>query len=333
MTLKPWREVITPHRDVMEGRFQASEFAADLSKVTAGTAGAEYQDPELFFERTYITEGMGLLLDSVVRRLAGQAGDPVIRLQTAFGGGKTHSMLAAYHVARGDHDVKKFAGLKKILDRAKIKSIPKGNVAVLDGNALAPSQPRKHGAVQARTLWGEMAWQLGKKEGFDLVAAADRDGTSPGKEDMASLFERFGPCVILMDEMVAYVRQFEPGKSYAGGTFESNMSFMQALTEAVSIVPTAVLLASLPESDMEVGGQRGKEALGRLEHVFGRKEALWKPVATEEGFEIVRRRLFGKVQDAAARDEICRAFADLYLEGQIAYPKETQDSGYFDRLI
>ncbi len=332
MSLKPWREVIVPHRDVFEGTFQASEFAADLSKVSAGVAIAEYQDPKLFFERTFITEGMALLLESVVRRLSGKDGDPVIQLQTAFGGGKTHSMLAAYHAARGEKPASELSGIPTILDRVGVMELPKGKVAILDGNALSPSQPRKHGGVKANTLWGEMAWQLGDAEGYEFVAKADAEGTSPGKEDLSALFAKVGPSVILMDEMVAYIRQFEDGKTYSGGTFASNASFIQALTEAVSMTPKVVLLASLPESDMELGGQRGKDALETLQKYFGRKEAIWKPVGTQEGFEIVRRRLFGPVKDEVARDATAKAFADLYINGGAHYPNETQEGVYYDQL-
>jgi predicted AAA+ superfamily ATPase len=102
MNLRPWREVAVPHEDVLKGTFQQAEFAADLSRVHEGTATPEYQNPALFFQRTFITEGMRLLLDSVVKRLSGKGGDPVIQLQTAFGGGKTHTMLAVYHLATGD---------------------------------------------------------------------------------------------------------------------------------------------------------------------------------------------------------------------------------------
>ena len=100
--MKPWREIAVPHEDVLKGTFQQSEFAADLSKVHEGAASEEYQNPTLFFERTFITEGMRLLLDSVIRRLSGQGGDPVMQLQTAFGGGKTHTLLAVYHMAQGN---------------------------------------------------------------------------------------------------------------------------------------------------------------------------------------------------------------------------------------
>src|SRR5215468_1070975 len=141
--LKPWREIAVPHEDVLKGTFQQAEFAADLSRVHARTATNEYQDPVLFFQRTFITEGMRLLLDSVVRRLAGKGGDPVIQLQTAFGGGKTHTMLAVLHLASSTVPAPELAGVSAILDGAGVTDLPKARVVVLDGNALSPNQPRQ----------------------------------------------------------------------------------------------------------------------------------------------------------------------------------------------
>jgi hypothetical protein len=332
MSLKPWREVAIPHRDVLEGSLQEAEFAADLTKVVAGTAPPEYQDPALFFERTFITEGMALLLDGVLKRLSGVGGDPVVQLKTSFGGGKTHTMNAAYHIAMGEVPARDLPGVPPLLDAAGVSELPRARVVVLDGNELSPSQPRRHGDIEARTLWGELACQLGGEEAYALVADSDRDGTSPGKAVLKALFERWGPCLILMDEMVAYVRQFEPGRSYAGGSFDAVLSFIQALTEAVSASPRTVLLASLPESKLEVGGDRGARALEALEKYFGRIEAIWKPVATEEAFEIVRRRLFGQRMDTTARDEVCRAFAELYRHHPDSFPGAATKAGYLRRL-
>ncbi|MBN4059261.1 ATP-binding protein, partial [Endomicrobium sp. AH-315-J14] len=305
MTLKPWREVIVPHEDVLEGSFQDASFAADLTKVVLGVASPEYQDPVRFFERTLITEGMSLLLQSVVKRLVGKGGDPVVQLQTTFGGGKTHTMMAVLHIASGKVPAEKLLGVPELLDKAKVKELVRARVAVLDGNALSPSHPREHGKVKANTLWGELAWQIGGDDGYDLVAASDNDGTSPGKDILSTLFERFGPVIVLMDETVAYLRQLERGKSYKGGTYNSNMSFVQALTEAASRVPNAMVLASLPESAMEIGDQAGHQALDTVQKLFGRIEAVWKPVSTDEAFEIVRRRLFGALTSEQARDETC----------------------------
>ncbi len=333
MTLKPWREVAVPHEDVLKGTFQQAEFAADLSRVHDGTATAEYQSPVLFFQRTFITEGMRLLLDSVVKRLAGRGGDPVIQLQTAFGGGKTHTMLAVYHLAKTEVPASDLQGLAAILDAAHIIELPRTHIAVLDGIKASPNQPIQRDGLTIHTLWGDLAWQLGGAEGYALVAAADTSGTSPGKAALTEVLSRSAPCVILIDELVAYVRQFEEGKALTGGTFDSNLSFVQALTEALKAVPTAVLLASLPESDKEAGSQRGVKALEALSHYFGRVQALWKPVAAEEAFEIVRRRLFSSINHQPAMRSVCRAFADFYTENRNDFPQETQASHYFERLL
>lgn len=333
MSLKPWREIAIPHEDVLKGTFKQAEFAADLSLVHDGAATPEYQDASLFFQRTFITEGMRLLLDSVVKRLAGRGGDPVIQLQTAFGGGKTHTMLAVYHLASSKGLPSEMPGVSAILEAAGVTELPRARIAVLDGIKASPNQPVTRGALTICTLWGDLAWQLGGDEGFAMVAEADSSGTSPGKAVLQALLSRYAPCVILIDELVAYVRQFEEGKALTGGTFDSNLSFVQALTEALKAVPTAVLLASLPESDREAGSQRGVKALASLSHYFGRIQALWKPVGTEEAFEIVRRRLFTTVGDKHAADTVCRAFADFYVDNKDDLPRETQESRYFERLV
>lgn len=331
--MKSWREVAHPHPDVLEGTFQQAEFAADITAVRTGKATREYQDATAFFQRTFITEGMRLLLTSVAKRLNGQGGDPVIQLQTAFGGGKTHTMLAVYHLATRTCAIKDLVGVPLLLDQAGLMDVPNSRVAVLDGTNLSPGQPWQQGKQTIKTLWGELAWQLGGEEGFALLKEADGNGTSPGKDVLKTLLERFAPCVILIDELVAYVRQFPESQQISGGSYDTNLSFVQALTEAAKLVPNAILLASLPESEVEAGSHRGVAALKAMEKTFGRVQALWKPVATEEAFEIVRRRLFEPVSDVASREEVCRAFAQTYVAEGAKLPGETQESRYFDRLV
>ena len=331
--MKPWREVAHPHPDVLEGTFQQSEFAADITAVRTGKATKEYQDAAAFFQRTFITEGMRMLLTSVAKRLNGQGGDPVIQLQTAFGGGKTHTMLAVYHLATRACPIKDLVGIPALLDQAGLMDVPKSRIAVLDGTNMAPDQPWKLGSQTVNTLWGELAWQLGGEFGFALVKEADANGTSPGKDVLKTLLERHAPCVILIDELVAYIRQFPESQQISGGSYDTNLSFVQALTESAKLVPNAILLASLPESEVEAGSQRGVAALKAMEKTFGRVQALWRPVATEEAFEIVRRRLFEPVTDVAAREAVCRAFSQTYISEGAKLPSETQESRYYDRLV
>ncbi|HDZ2746318.1 TPA: ATP-binding protein, partial [Klebsiella pneumoniae] len=331
-SLKPWREIARPHRDVLEGTFKQSEFAADITQVANGKAPREYQDAEQFFARTFITEGMRLLLGSVAERLTGKGGDPVIQLQTAFGGGKTHTMLAVYHLASRNVSTDRLQGIPPILDAAGISELPQARVAVIDGINLSVSQPREHGSVSTNTLWGELAWQLLGEEGYNLVEDSDRDGTSPGKEALVELLTRSAPCVVLIDELVAFLRQLEVGKQFKAGTFDSNITFVQALTEAFKAVPNAILLASLPESALEVGGTMGQKALDSLEKYFARVESVWKPVATEEAFEIVRRRLFEFAGETAQVQGIAQQYTDFYRKNAHKFPNETQSAHYYDRL-
>lgn len=331
-TLKPWREVAVPHDDVLRGTFQEAEFAADLVSVHEGRAYPEYGNPEMFFQRTFITEGMRLLLQSVLRRLTGHGGDPVIQLQTAFGGGKTHTLLAVYHLARGQVSPQTLQGIPPILDSAGVTDLAPARVAVIDGNQFSPGQVRPRGDQSISTMWGDLAWQLGQNEGYLMVKDADTSGTSPGKELLRSLLEKYAPCVVLIDELVAYIRQFDGSQKLSGGTYDSNLSFIQALTEAVKGVKNAVILASLPESEREAGSSRGVEALRALEHYFGRVQALWKPVSSEEAFEIVRRRLFKVIPDPATVESVCRAFSDFYTSHGNDFPDRTLDRQYYDRL-
>jgi len=331
--LKPWREVVQPHPDVASGRYLQAEFAADLSQVLAKTAESEYQDPVEFFRRTYLTEGLLALLVTGVKRLTAQGGDPVVQLQTTFGGGKTHSMLALYHLCSGKVRLSDFPGGERIAAQIGKTDLPEANIAVLVGTALGPDRPREYADATVRTLWGEMAYQLGGADAYALVAQADQAGVSPGSDALSELLFKFGPCLIIVDELVAYARNVHGVKErLPGGTFESIMTFMQALTEAVRRTAESMLLVSVPESDIEVGGEAGKAALSTLAHIVGRIESVWKPVTTTESFEIVRRRLFASEVDYAARDAVINAFGDMYRNAAGEFPSGVAERDYLDRM-
>lgn len=333
--MKPWREVMTPHPDVCTGTFAQAEFAADLAQVHRGGALPEYGDPKEFYRRTYLTEGLRGLLLNAIKRLSGQGGHPVIELQTNFGGGKTHSMLALYHLVSGV-PVSNLTGLDVLMAEAGVGVLPKAKRAVLVGTALSAGQPeRTKDGLSLRTLWGRLAYQLGGKEAFDLVRESDENGTAPGSDDLVKLFQQFGPCLILVDEWVAYCRQMYETPGLPGGSFDSNLSFAQALTEAVKAVPTAMLVASLPQSQVEVGGEGGAHALTRLEHTFGRMEFNWRPASAEESYEIVRRRLFEPITDPrlfADRDAVVRAFGTQYRQNATEFPAECREADYERRM-
>ena len=344
-SLKPWREVVTPHADVASGRYQQAEFAADLWQVHLGEGSTEYRDPVEFFRRTYLTDSLRAMLTGAVQRLSTGGGDPVVQLQTNFGGGKTHSMLALFHLFSGVAPTE-LAGVDTILGAAGVAGVPTARRVVLVGNKISPGNPTvKADGTVVRTLWGELAWQLGGKAAYARVAADDERATSPG-DVLRELFNEYGPCLILIDEWVAYARQLHDQSDLPAGGFETQFSFAQVLTESAKLAKNCLLVISLPASDtsgsphthtddVEVGGTRGREALDRLRNVVGRVESSWRPASAEEGFEIVRRRLFQPLADPEQfkqRDVVARAFADFYRTNQAEFPPETRDSAYEQRL-
>jgi predicted AAA+ superfamily ATPase len=232
------------------------------------------------------------------------------------------------------------------MTQAGVAKLPKARRVVLVGNKISPGNPvNKPDGTVVRTLWGELAYQLGGKKAFARVAKDDELATSPG-DVLRELMREYGPCLILIDEWVAYARQLHDQSDLPAGGFETQFTFAQALTESAKLAGNCLLVISLPASDtqgsphvqaddVEVGGIRGREALDRLRNVVGRVESSWRPATAEEGFEIVRRRLFQPLPGPEAfkqRDVTARAFSDLYRAQSAEFPPECRNADYEKRL-
>ncbi|PPH37214.1 AAA family ATPase [Rathayibacter sp. AY1E3] len=335
--LRPWREVIRPHDDVARGAFTASEFAADLHLVHTGQATSpEYGDPVEFFTRTYLTEGLRDLLSRALLRLNREAGaSPVVNLQTNFGGGKTHSMLALYHLFSGTPSKDFPQELQELIaenGNPELENLGVRRVALVGTYLKAGSPIIKDDGTEVNTLWGELAWQLGGREAYDLIAVDDRAGTNPG-EAMRTLILRYSPSLILIDEWVAYARQLVTDKELPSGSFETQFTFAQSLTEIVRSVPGVMLVVSIPASDtgadghgsdIEIGGANGQLALERLQNVVRRVADQWRPSSKDESFEIVRRRLFQapNAEGLTTISAVARSFATLYRNNTALFPRD-----------
>src|SRR6266536_5118790 len=356
--LKPWREVVTPHRDVASGNFSASEFAADLYFVSLGEGSREYTDPVEFFRRTYLTVGLKDLLSRAARRVGGDLNtSPVVNLQTNFGGGKTHSMLALWHLLSGRELAEYPQELQELLAGHKIGELGRSaaRVAMVGNHIAAGKGSVKADGTHVRTLWGELAWQLGAarggeagaREAYAIVADADTTRSNPGAA-LHELVAAHAPCLVLIDEWVAYARQLFGRDDLDGGTFDTQFTFAQTLTEVVKSVPGAMLVTSIPASsetplaeeqerggsDLEVGGRNGREALARLQQVIRRTADQWRPASHRESFEIVRRRLFEE-PDAAARADIgvvARTFTEFYARHRGEFPTSAAEPAYEERV-
>ena len=333
-TLKPWRNVMRPKGDVAEGSFIEADFAADLQQVVDGTAPAMYGDPLEFFRCTYITNGIRDLLVAATRRVNGKGGNPITQTKTGFGGGKTHSLIALYHLMNSSGelldapDASTKAEFLKILSDAAVDPEQRANakVCALKGTWLSETSNRRTAdGDPLNTLWGEMAWQLGGQVAYETVGAAARRGTAPGGEELDNLFRLVGPCVILMDELVNYARNAD---------LDTIGTFVQNLTEAVNGRDNVALIVTLPVTATEAGGPRGMEAMAVLENILNRMQAVTQVTQAnnDEAFAVVRRRLFQEDYDEAARDETCRAFYRMYQRGAGDYPPEARETRYMERL-
>ena len=338
-----WREVMVPHPDVQRGEYANAEFAADLTQVANGTATREYRDPVEFFSRTYVTAGMHELLVRALERVSGRGGEPVIQLKTSFGGGKTHSMLALYHLLR-DGAARELPNTADVLAQTGLARAPRTCVAAVVGTALDPSTSRRPAdfpGITINTMWGDIAAQLvraatsdmdERKQLYAIVQEADRKHVSPGSEAFRRLFDACGPCLVLLDELVAYAKKLSD-KDLPAGTFDNFITFIQEITEGARASKNSLVAASIPQSDNEIGGEQGQRALAAIEHTFGRMEAVWKPVSASEGFEVVRRRLFLDCAKPEVRDAVCDRFSACYREAAPGdFPVEAREGEYRRRL-
>ena len=337
--LKPWYAIATPHEDIRKGRLAEAVFAANVWAVVQDTAPEVYLDPEEFFRKTYMTVGLSTVLSRVAGALCGdgESGDRIISLQTAFGGGKTHTLVALWHLAKHAAKLKKSspaAGLRRALgDRfpEKVKG-----VAVFTNATCDATQGRKTPeGVQTRTLWGELALQLGGKKFYQKIEANDQSQRVP-QGIFVDVLKEASPCLILLDELADYCVGAAAVPVGDTTLSDQTISFIQQLTEAVAQVPGAVVVATLPASKYEVAqSEKGQEAFVTLEKRFQRLGADVKPVADDEIYEVVRTRLFESITPDDAQDypkKVAQAYQGMYTAHTGEVPNEAAKNAYREQI-
>lgn len=333
--LPAWFNTIMPQYDIRNGQLDESIFAANIEEVATGTAPVVYQDIVSFFDRTYVTDGMRELIRRVVQALNGkESQNRVISLQTGFGGGKTHSLISLYHTVKYSRDFRNMEAARHILDPEDMPQFDDAKVAVFTQNTVSVVNGHQvEDGIVTHTLWGELAWQLGGREGYEHVRQADEQRIAPTAKDIKSVIEGATPALILIDELADYCAKAS-GLVVGGGTlFTQTNSFIQTLTEVVASIPRTVLICTLPASATEVASSEiGQEILSALETRVVRVGSSVKPVDDEEIFEVVRRRLFDKMEKPEVLEQVARKYKDMYHNRRDALPVEADRVAYVERI-
>jgi len=291
MALKAWYNVITPREDLVAGKpLDASEFAVHLDHVRVGTAPLDYTDPERFFQRTYMTQALLDMAAQTVRRFSGIITEtsPVFNLTTQFGGGKTHSLTLLYHLAAWGNKSKRFKGVDRILTKAGVDDIKTAKVAVFVGTEFSSVTGR--GAVDEpvrKTPWGELAFQIGGKLGFEQFAELDKSFIPPGGDDLNKLFDKDQPYLLLFDELLNYVSKHRNYQNLGAQFY----NFLQSLTEFVRSRDNIVMAVSIPASELEMNAEDQSD-FDRFKKMLDRLGKAMFMSAEKETTEIIRRRLF-----------------------------------------
>jgi hypothetical protein len=338
-TLKPWYAVATPHEDIREGRLAEAVFAANVWAVVQNTAPEVYLDPEEFYRKTFMTTGLGTVLRRVAGALRGdgEAGDRIISLQTAFGGGKTHTLVALWHLAKHGARLKNSPhteGLRSVLGSRFPDSV-KG-VAVFTNATCDATQGRQTPeGVHTRTLWGELALQLGGTDLYERVRANDETQRVP-QGIFVDILRAATPCLILLDELADYCVGAAAVPVGDTSLADQTISFIQQLTEAVQQVPGAVVVATLPASKYEVAqSEKGQEAFVTLEKRFQRLGADVKPVADDEIYEVVRARLFESIapdDDPDYPKKVAQVYQGMYAAHSGEVPSDAAKNTYRQQI-
>lgn len=319
MALKPWYKVVTPREDLREGRpLDASEFAVHLDQIRDGRAPLDYQDPRRFFERTYLTNNLIVLAAETVRRLSGIITETsaVFNMATQFGGGKTHALSVLYHLANSGPEADHLPGVRRILEKAGVATIPRAAVAVFVGTEFDSITGRggEDGTPMRKTPWGEIAFQLGGADAFAELAEHDRREIAPAGDVIRKILPEKTPCLILMDELMNHV-----SRNRKSGLASQFYDFLQNLSETVRGMKNVVLAVSIPASELEMtaGDQSDYDRFKKMLDRIGK--AIFMSVESETA-EIIRRRLFewGGLPDEARK--VCAEYADWIIDNRKQLP-------------
>ncbi len=334
--LQPWFSVVSPHMDIKQGRLDESIFAANLAEVALGNGREIYNNPVVFFSKTFFTAGLKSIAKTVIKGLNGKedAENRVMSLQTGFGGGKTHTLISLYHICKWGKQAAQSQSVQELLQYTGVPEFDTAHIAVFTNttNDAANGRTTKEG-IHIQTIWGELAYQLGGPAAYDLVKKNDEQLIAPAGI-FKKVLERTKPALILIDELADYCVKASARKTGNSSLADQTISFMQELTEAVAGTNHCVAVVTLPASPQEVGNTPEAQAiLNSLQKRVSRVGADTQPVADEEIYQVIRRRLFEEVGDPAQIEAVASKYLETYQEYRTGLPANAHKSAYKQKIV
>ena len=315
-------ETCIPREEILAGELSVDLFAAKLRSVVEGKAPQIYQDSTSFFANTFATDGIKTLIKEVFSRLTGKSsGSPVIRLETSFGGGKTHDEIALWHICKEGNRIQ---GLERFIELGLIPDRTL-SVAAVDGRDLDPENGIHHrNGIITKTLWGEIAYQVGGVEGYRLLQGSDRSGISPGTDVLERLLNG-EPTVIILDEIARYLRAAKAKQIGRSDLAEQVVAFLFSLMDLAGACNNLVFVYSLASASDTFADETAE--LQELIRASARQERVLSPSTDVEVYNIVKQRLFKSV-DAQAASKAASEYLNVYRGSRVNLPDGCKDASY-----
>ncbi len=320
-------ETCTPREEILAGELSVDLFAAKLRLVVEGKAPLVYQDAGKFFVNTFATDGIKTLIREVFSCLTNNsAGSAVIRLETSFGGGKTHDEIALWHICKQGRRIE---GLERFAELNLIPERPV-QVAAVDGRDLNPENGIEHNdsGVIIKTLWGEIAYQIGGISGYQLLQGSDRSGISPGTSVLERLLDG-QPTVIILDEIACYLTKAKGKQVGTSNLAKQVVAFLFSLFDLAAASNNLVFVYSLA-SKSDTFAEETTE-LTELIRASARQERVLSPSTDVEIYNIVKQRLFDSVSSEAA-ETVSSEYLAAYRASRVNLPDGCKEARYANAI-
>jgi len=329
---------------------EEEQFAADLATVAhePDEAASVYRNTGEFFETTYPTEGLTTLLSNLVGRFLTSDGrdshgykSSILCLDTTFGGGKTHQLIASYHLATNPSAID---NLSKFVDkdglavdyRDAVENGLEANTAVFVGGHVDAQSARSSrsdpNAPDTNTMWGEIAYQLFGLEGYREIESYDRQQDVPGTNTLKDLLDLGDqPSVVLIDEIAEYLEDAS-SKTLEDATLASHtVSFMKKLLTTAAQDDSLTVIYSVADSAFTDEAEEVRALVDELDQVVKRQRKVITPTGETEVGAVLQHRLFDDI-DFDTGEEVAERYFHFYDQAPRQFPQEVGEDSYRTKL-